>query len=122
MYELPEEETVSIIKNWLDKEGLQLIKLQQIQRKTHAKQQEAVFFVFEFKPHHNLIMLSLQYCKLKRKSHEPVQECMDRLCMKAVECEYREYGRRPTEQFINGLDDDVILGDNKRANSHKRYH
>ena len=30
---------------------------------------------------------------------------MGRLWPKAVECEYRDYNRLPTEQFIGGLND-----------------
>ena len=34
---------------------------------------------------------------------------MDKLHMKAVDCEYKEYDRRLTEQLINGLDNEVIM-------------
>ena len=34
---------------------------------------------------------------------------MGRLHMKPVNCEFQEYARRLTEQFINGRDDEVII-------------
>ena len=33
---------------------------------------------------------------------------MGRLQTKATDCDYNEYDRRLTEQFINGLDNDMI--------------
>ena len=36
---------------------------------------------------------------------------MNRLCTEAVDCEYKECNRRMTEQFINGLDDEVCIGE-----------
>ena len=36
---------------------------------------------------------------------------MGRLHTKAADCEYHEYDRWLTEQFIHGLDDEVMIGE-----------
>ena len=54
-------------------------------------------------------MLSLQYCKLKRKSKESAQEWMGRLHNKATDCKYQENDRRLKEQFKNDLNGGTIL-------------
>ena len=63
-YELIDEEKASVIKNWLDREGLTLIKHSQIKKRKNS------MLSHKFKLHHNRIVLSLQHFKLKRKSHE----------------------------------------------------
>ena len=56
-------------------------------------------------------ILSLQYCKLKRKSQESAQEWMGILQIKATDC-----------KFINDLDDENITAEViKDANSLERY-
>ena len=61
LYEMTEDENVSIIKIWLGIEGLQLIQtFTNLQKETY-KSKVAVFLV-KFKPSHNLIILMSQYC------------------------------------------------------------
>ena len=60
----------------------------------------------KFKPYHDEFILSLQYCLLKRKSHESTQEGMGRLCIMTADSKYKEYDRRLKKQFINDLDDE----------------
>ena len=57
------------------------------------------------------MVLSLQNCKLNRNNHESAEEWMGRFHTKITDCEYREYDRRLTEQFIHVLDDGVIIGE-----------
>ena len=57
------------------------------------------------KLHHNRIVLSLQFRKLKRRNYESVQEWMSKMWTKAVECDHKEYGRAVTKQFIHELGD-----------------
>ena len=45
------------------------------------------------------------------KSHEFVQELISRLHMTAVDCEYNEYNRMLTEEFIYGVDSAVMIED-----------
>ena len=86
MYELTEEEKVPIIKNWLGREGLQLIKT--FTNET-CKTARGLFSTLseKFMPWHNQMVLLLQNCKHKGKSYESVQEWMDRLWTKAADCE-----------------------------------
>ena len=58
------------------------------------------------KPCHNHIIISLQYQKLQRKSNESSHEWKGRLQTKAADCEYKEYCRLLTEQFIGALNDE----------------
>ena len=68
-YELAAEEEVPVIKNWLCRDGLQLIKTFK-NEKEKCKTQEGIFSVlgYKFKLHHNRMVLSLQNLKLKRKA------------------------------------------------------
>ena len=54
-------------------------------------------------------MLLLQYCKLKRKSHELFLEWMGRLQTREVEYTCNEYDRRLIKQFIYGLNNEVMI-------------
>ena len=69
-----------------------------------------LFNVFKekFRPQHNEMILSLQYCKLHRKKNESAQEWMGRIHIEVAEYNYKEHVRRLKEPFINGLDDDEI--------------
>ena len=44
--------------------------------------------------------------KLYEKSNESAQECMGRLWTKVKECEFKDYDRLLTEEFIGGIDND----------------
>ena len=63
----------------------------------------------KFKPHRNRMVLSLNYLKLKRKSHEFTQELIGRLQTKTADCDYNEYDRRLPEQFIYGQDVECMI-------------
>ena len=56
----------------------------------------------EVKPHNNSIALSLQYCKLKRKSHKAAKGLIGRLHTAEIDCGYHEYDWRLIDQFIHG--------------------
>ena len=66
-----------------------------------------------FKPQYNRT-ISLQDCKLHRKSDEYEREWMGTLWTKAVECEYKEYNRLLTEHSISRINDDGIIDENLR--------
>ena len=65
----------------------------------------------KFRPCQSRIVLSLQYLKLKGKSHESAQDWMGRLHTMPAECYYKEYERKLTEQFIHGLDDKGMISE-----------
>ena len=66
-YELTIEDKVPIIKNWLGREGLQLINTFTNSDKETCKTAEGLISLLgeKFKPLCNETILSLQYCKLK---------------------------------------------------------
>ena len=47
--------------------------------------------------------------KLHRKYDNSIQEWMDRVHIKATECNYKEYNIRLKEHFINSIDDEEIM-------------
>ena len=51
----------------------------------------------------------LQYWKLSRQSNKNAEQCMGRLRTMAAECKYKELDRCLKEQFVNGLNDDVMM-------------
>ena len=113
MYRLTEEEKVPIIKNWSGREGLQLIKTFTTAMEETCKTTRGLFSILsvKLKPIHKQIVLSLQYCKCKRKSPESDEEWVGRLHTKATDCECKECDRRLTKQFMNALDDETIYGE-----------
>ena len=52
---------------------------------------------------------SQQFRKLVWLESENIEEWMGRLCVAAVECNYREVDRQLKEQFIHGLNDKCML-------------
>ena len=74
-YVLAEEETVLVIKNWSGREALQLIRtLTSEEKETCKTAKDHSILSKMFKQCHNLLLLLLQYCKLKRKSLKSAQE------------------------------------------------
>ena len=97
-YNLGQTDKVSIIKNWLGREGLQLIA-------TLTQEEQEVFYTLnrKFKPQYNGTIKSLQFCKLIRQSNEYLEKWMGRLRTAAVKHNYKEIDRQLKEQFINGF-------------------
>ena len=71
-YDPTDVEKFPVIKNWLGQEGLQLIKTFMNEEKGNCKMAKRLFLVLsnKFRPHHNILVLSLQFRKLQKKSHE----------------------------------------------------
>ena len=80
-------------------------------RKGNIQDCRRLFSVLSQKSCHNRIMLSLQYCKLKRKSQESGKEWMGKLQTKAADYDYNKHNSKLTEQFIHGLDDEGIISE-----------
>ena len=110
-YNLSDEEKESIIKNWLGREGLQLIHTLTNTEKDACKSTIGLFDVLKWKfwLQHNEMILSLQYCKLHGKENESTKEWIERLCIKAAKCNYKEHERRFSEQFINSIENEEIM-------------
>ena len=98
-YELTDEEKAQVIKNWLVREGLQLIKTFTNEEKEKCKTAKGLISMLchELNLHYNRIAVSLQYLKLKRKIHKSAQEWMDRLQAKAADYDCNESDRRLPE-------------------------
>ena len=114
-------ETRAIIKNWLDVEGLQLMKTFTYQ-KDKCRATRDLFSVLSknFKPQHNRIIISLQCYMLHRKSNESTKEWMGRLQRKEEEYEYEEYNRLLKEQMIGGVNDEGIKDESTSHRGHKK--
>ena len=112
-YKLAGEEKVQVIKNWLGRKGLQFIKTFTDEGNENARLQKGVFSVLshEFRLHHNWIVFSLQYLKLKRKANKLAQEWMGRMQTKGAEYDNKEYYRKGTKQFIYGLGDEGVISE-----------
>ena len=63
----------------------------------------------KFKPQYNETVKSLQFRKLYRLENESADEWMGRLWVVVAECNFRELDRQLKEQFIHGLNDQLML-------------
>ena len=101
VYDLSDEEKVSIIRHWLGREGLKFIQtLPSTEKKCMQNCDKTIQCTRRiFRLQHNEMILSLQYCKLHRKEKESAQNCMSWLHIKAAESDYKEHGRRHKEQL-----------------------
>ena len=110
-YELNEEDEVPIIKKWLGRETASNSNIYKFWERGLQKSRRSVYYARrKIQTVAQNIILSLQYCKLKRKSRESVQEWMGRLHIMPY-CKYQEYDRRLKEKFINGLNSEAIIAE-----------
>ena len=112
-FDLNDEEKLPFIKNWLGREGLQFIQTSTNTEKEACKSVTGLFNVLKekFMPHHNKMILSVQYCKLHKKENESTQKCMGRLCINTAECNYKEHDRHRWSK--------IYTTNHKRTNSPK---
>ena len=94
-------------------EGLQLTPILTQEEKEKWKTMKGLSEVLcsNFKPWCNSIVISLQFHKLHKKDNECMQEWMGSLRTKAEECPYKGYDRILTEQLMNKLNDDGMVGE-----------
>ena len=92
------------------------------EEKEKSKIAKGLFIIMcsKFNLWHNRIITSLKYYKLHQKNNESTQDCMDGIRTKAAECQYKEYGRLLTEQFINGLKMMGWLTNSSKRSPHKK--
>ena len=57
---------------------------------------------------HNDTILSLEYCNLVRKCNETVEQWTGQIRVKGNEYKYKQRDRRLREQFINGINHQVM--------------
>ena len=110
-YSLGYIEKVSVIKNWLGREGLQLIATNTQKEQEACNNEKALYDIpnRKFNHQYNKTVKSLQYNKLTETSNESAEEWVGRLRMAVVECNYKEIDRQLKEQFIHGLNDEEML-------------
>ena len=91
-YNGQENETVSIIQNWLGREGLQFIQTLNNDKQDKSKNNTGLSKVLseKFKPQYNETSPSLKYCKLITEKSESAKELMAHSRFKQSECEYKE--------------------------------
>ena len=95
-HKLTEGEKVSIIKSRLHREDFQLIQTFMNSEKKACKTVEGLFSTLgeKYKANHKETILSLLYCRLKRKSQESAEEWMGRFSIKTKDYKEKEYNRR----------------------------
>ena len=110
-YKLGQTDKVSIIKDWLGREGLQLIGTLSQDEQEACNNKKGLFDMFtrKFKPKYNETIKTLQFHKLIRQSNASVEEWMGRLRTAVVKCNYEEIDRQLREQFRHQLHDEEML-------------
>ena len=95
-YNLGQTERVSMIKNWLGREGLQLIATLTNEEQNSCHDDKGLFETprKKFKPQLNETIKSLHFHKLVCWSNESVTEWMGSLRTVAVKCKYKEVDRQ----------------------------
>ena len=102
---------MALVKNWLDRKGLQYLETLTTAEKEKYNSLEGLFETLsnKFKPQYNKTVKSLQFRKLYHYADENVEEWMGRLHVAVVECNYQKVDRQLKEQFIHGLNDKLLL-------------
>ena len=110
-YGMPEAEKLAVIKDWLGRKGLHYLETLMLAEKEACNMLDGLFDTLDtkFKPEYNETIKSLQLRQLYLLDNGNVEEWMGRLCVAAVECNYREVDRQLKEQFIHGLNDRCML-------------
>ena len=110
-FNFSQAEKVSIIKNWLGSQGLELLEtLTQTEHKA-CNDKEGLFRMInkKFKLQYNETIKSLKFHNLVRHHKEIMDKWRGRLRTAAMECNYKEVDRQLKEQFIHGLNESEML-------------
>ena len=80
-YSTLQAEQVAIVKNWLDRKGLQFLESLTNEEKVVCSTLEGLFHILtnKFRLQFNETIKSLQFCKLSRQDGESTEEWMGRL-------------------------------------------
>ena len=100
-YNLGKTEKVSIIKNWLGIEGLQLTATRTQEEQEACNNEKDLFNTFNriLKHQYNERIKSLQFCKLIKQPNESVEEWMGRIRTAVVEYNYKEIDRKKKTMY-----------------------
>ena len=108
-----------MIKNWLGREGLQLIATLTKEEQDTCNDEKSLFETLnKIQATINEKMKSFQFCKLVCHSNESVEEWMVLgIRTPVAKCKYKEVHIQLKQQFIHGLnDDEMFLGNYKGTN------
>ena len=107
---MPDIGKTSLIKNWLERKGLQLLEMLTQAEKENCETSKGLFKTLNntFKSQHNDIIKSLQFHKLSRQVNKSMEEWMGKLRITITECDYKEIDSQLKEQFIHWLNDSDI--------------
>ena len=110
-YGIPEEKKLALVKKLARKKRLQYFEMLMPAEKEACNILDGLFemLAIKFKPQYNESIKSLNFRKLYQLDKENVEEWMGRLCVVAVEYNYREVDRQLKEQFICGFNDRCML-------------
>ena len=110
-YKTLEHDKIVIVKNWLGRKGLHYIESITEAEKQACNTLQGLFNTLstEFQPQFNKTIKSLQFRKLCRSEDESAEEWLGWLHMAAAEYGYKEIDRQLKEQFIQGLNDKIML-------------
>ena len=91
-YNLGQTEKLSVIKNWLGRDDLQLIATLTQAEQVTCNNEMGLFDTLnkKFKPEYNETIKCLQFCKLIWQSNESAEEWVGRLRTAVVECSYKK--------------------------------
>ena len=112
-FDLGQTERAFVIKNWQDREGLQLTAtLTQEEQETY-NDEKGLFDTLnkQLKQQWNETIKSLQFHKLARQTKESTKEWMGRLRAAAAECNYQEIERQLKEQYVHRLNEKEMLAE-----------
>ena len=110
-YNTQEQEKIAMVKNWLGRKGLHYLESLTEGKKWACNTLQGLIDTLaeKFRPQYNETIKSLQFRKLCRSEEENAEEWMGRLCMAAVECNYKEIDCQLKQQFIHGLSNKNML-------------
>ena len=107
-----EAKKVSVVKNWLGRDGIKLVDGLAEADKDRCKTYKGLCEVLaeQFHPFHCETTSTLQFQHMKHEAGEEVETFMARLRQKTVECNFVDrLNRRLKEQFIFGINDETML-------------
>ena len=110
-YNTHKQEKIAMVKNWLGRKDLHYLESLMEGEKWACDTLQGLIDTLaeKFRPQYNKTMKSLQFRKLCKSEGENAEEWVWRLCVVAVECNYKEIDHQLKEQFIHGLNDKTML-------------
>ena len=112
-FNIRQMERILIIKNQLDRQGLQLLEtLTQVEQEA-CNDEEGLFEILNknLKPQYSETIKSLQFQNIVRQLNESAEEQTVILRTTSVQCNYKEVDRQLKKHFIHRINDLEMLTD-----------